>query len=343
MSEKPPEFLASNEKAGGFFVEHGELTENEKRLSKIVNAYAENKRFNIDDFRKEPRFGEQTVLEDGRRIRAKAAKIADEQEHLRATDPARLGDIERGSLSEQATIYGISEGRWLGKSAKIKVASVFDDYFNGTDFVAELDDSKQLAIGIDTTISAGEIPNKLKRVRDNILDGKLSEVKYYKSERFVGSLKNIPLTIIGASAERNASLAETIYNLETIDEYNSPEAKRAAQEKLEKHIAQLTHLLEIEIELKAYLKLAEQSGYTEIASPLRADLQKIRELIRSKLPIKESARKEILALARADEIYRSIKEALEINFTNWEEPNIVVAKIPKDEPPKTSLTPSWKR
>ncbi|TSC60163.1 MAG: hypothetical protein LiPW15_41 [Parcubacteria group bacterium LiPW_15] len=332
MRERPQEFLPSNEKKGGFLGERGELSDKEKRLSRILEAKIESQRIPMESSSGNP---SENAMADRSRIKGEEIKREREREHNLAVDPEAVFSRDRAKISEMATIYALQNGKWLGKNSTIRPASKIDDYFGGVDIVAELNGAQQLAVGIDTTVSASEIPGKMRRQRDLILKKKLPGVKYFKTDRYNGELNNVPLVAIGADRKKNSALAGVTYDLENIDEYNAPAEIDAASQKLEQHIMQFVILYEILLQLRAYLKLAEQTGGSSIIQPIKSDLQGIEEVIRDKMPKDKALQDAIFAAVRKDEIYNEIKIQVDALFTNYadEEEPIFVAKGIKEPPP----------
>ena len=247
-------------------------------------------------------------------------------------DKEHLFSIERGLLAEEIIIYCMQQGKWFGDAAKVRVASEYDDLFNGVDSIIEFDNTRQLAIGIDTTISRNKINEKFQGIREKILDGKLLEVKYFKNANFSGSLHNVPLTVIGADLGANASLARLVYDMEMTDQFYSkdkPDRREKAEEAIRGHISQFIILLEIKLELEAFKEFAIRFGQGHLVARLDADLDKIKEILKERMPKNREVRQRLLAEVQKDEVFKLIRQALRVEFTEWEESDIFVAKIKK--------------
>lgn len=328
-------------------MEHGKLSEKEAQLSHALESRIEKQRITLDDFAGKSFAGSDVLLEDGKKVAERRRKIRTDREKTFTENPEKVYAQDRGRLSELANIYGLKSGSWAGENTDIIIASDFDDYFNGVDCILELDDMHQVAIGIDTTISRSQIVEKIKNIRDRMLDGKegkLTTVKYFKSKDTRATLENVPLTVIGVDSATNAELAELIYDMEMLDEQHSPNEIAEAKNKLKKHGAQFKFLFEIEMQLGAFGKFAAAHGKMEIAEKLKAMHSRIQKIIADKANRKKEIKDNMLAEARKDELFQAIERAVGIHITDWQESEIAVAKIPKDIPPqKKSIKPSWKR
>src|ERR1035437_524037 len=202
MPEGLNKFLTPAEKQRSFFAEQGKLTSEEKILSRFLGGYVERQRISLSGFGTGDLASAEKILADRTEIKAQKEKIKKSDEYKARSNPEHFFAMERGVLSEQVIIYGMQAGEWMGTGSKVRVASEYDDLFNGVDCIVDLDSTKHLAIGIDTTISINQISKKLRRIRELILGdehnegGRLAEVRYFKNDNFTGSLHNVPLTII---------------------------------------------------------------------------------------------------------------------------------------------------
>lgn len=146
---------------------------------------------------------------------------------------------------------------WLGPSVFMIKTSRFDDIKNGVDSVAEFQEGEgpasHLALAIDVTTSSYTVREKLEKIKREIECGKLTEVKYFKSEheKTRGSLSKIPRVIVGADAE-------TIKNLSNL--WLSGDNKALAS-----HSVQFQVLEEILLQLRAFSSYAMEVNQPEIA------------------------------------------------------------------------------
>ena len=110
----------------------------------------------------------------------------------------KVGTVLEALFYEQARHNG-----WLGPDTSVKKTKKFDDYLNGVDCVAEHtgeNGSSFLAMAIDAT-SSSHAGSKFNRIRDDLVRGRLAELKYVQTESMMGPLHDIPKVVVGASPE----------------------------------------------------------------------------------------------------------------------------------------------
>jgi len=202
----------------------------------------------------------------------KDKKYVDEMEK-KFTQEDMPEQIESNKLATifEAILHDHAElSEWLGPNVYTISTSRYDDIKNGVDTIAEFIEKERsashLGLAIDATFSL-DINKKIRRIKNEIINGQLTKVKYFKSNKinFRGELSKIPKVIIGADAKtiqelgklwfkkRNKELAEhpiqfqildqILMQLETFEEY----AKRNNQHGIAE-IYKKTH----EIILKIY-------------------------------------------------------------------------------------------
>ncbi len=157
---------------------------------------------------------------------------------------------------------------WLGSGVFMVKASRFDDIKNGVDSIAEFQEGEgpasHLALAIDATMSSYTVREKLEKIKRGIERGKLTEVKYFKSEHkgTRGSLSKIPKVVVGADAETIKSLSNLWLSGD----------KRA----LASHPVQFQILEEILLQLHAFNSYASEINRPEIAE-IYDDMHKVVE------------------------------------------------------------------
>lgn len=93
---------------------------------------------------------------------------------------------------------------WFGPTSNVYPTTRHDDFFNGVDLVAERMDgdiANHHGFALDITYAGyNTILKKIARIADNLKNGKLGKVDFFKSNdgRFKGQLNEIPLVVIGA-------------------------------------------------------------------------------------------------------------------------------------------------
>jgi hypothetical protein len=208
-------------------------------------------------------------------------------------EAARVAEILELIYTDSA-----ERGRWMGDEAMIRNTSKYDDLVNGIDMVAEFYEKgkfSHLGLAIDVTFSK-DIANKLRRIRDEILNGELAKVKYYLSEDagIRGELSNIPHVIAGTNLPTIKELSRLWFQKrqlsESIDRADQPESvQKAMQEKLKeaiedlkKHDIQHKVLRQIEFQLEKLIEFAEKEKKLDVAEKLKASLEKVQQIIELK-------------------------------------------------------------
>lgn len=209
---------------------------------------------------------------------------------------------EAAASKKMATIFeGLvhvfgSRGHWFGPHSTTLKASEYDDFRNGVDSIVEFkppnQPASQLALAIDVTF-AKDLQKKFDRIKKEIEEGKLTEIKYFDSKKtgFKGMKTKVPRVVVGANVAIVKSLA---------DLWSS---KR--EDILMNHPIQNVVLKEMIIQCEAFARYAEKLGQKEIADTYKQDLVLLKNIYASK-PNRN------LILADEDQVYRSIKE-----FSEW--------------------------
>lgn len=191
--------------------------------------------------------------------------------------------LEEGELSN-----------WFGENATTIIPSRFDDIRNGIDCIVEFEEgdtsASHLALAVDV-VSGAEIQRKMNRIKNDIEEGHLSEIKYFSSDRLgiKGKKINIPKVVIGADRKHVQDLVELWLN--------------NRNKELAEHHMQIQILKEIKLQLDAFAKYAERKGRPEIAEIYRKALSIVRTIIREKKVVGD-----MLDKMEEDEVYKSIQE-----------------------------------
>lgn len=329
MNEGSNKFHPNVEKERIFFSDKGPLTKKEHELTKHLLPFTKERIAILKgNF---PLVDPKIIEKDVKDIARKLDDIKATNEKITRSNREHAFAVERGALSEQVIMYGLKAGEWFGKGVSVKVASLFDDLFHGVDGIIEFDPTKHLTIGIDTTISKVQIEIKIQKVKRRMLkDGKLTEVKYFKNENYTGSLHNVSHAVVGASLDMNNSLASTVYDIESTDQSYSgdkPDKKDTAKRLIKKHDMQFILLFEIEMQLEVFAKFAEKIGESNLARILKADLEKIRAVLDERTLNNKQEKERKRAMAKGDDVYKTIEQVLTTEFGAWKETPIQVAKI----------------
>jgi hypothetical protein len=209
-------------------------------------------------------FGQEVVDEDLVYVKEMEAKFEAELGRMKPEDRKRAEQTNKLALILEAIIHDHAElSEWLGSDVITIKTSKLDDYKNGVDTVAEFTGNKgdveYLGLAIDVTFSS-DVENKFKRIKQEIKDGTLAEVKYFKyKDKKTGEdkylLKNVPRIIIGA-------------DINTIKELQELWLDKKMRE-LSKHPIQFQILEEIMIQLDVYEEYAEKHKKKEIVKVYR--------------------------------------------------------------------------
>jgi hypothetical protein len=119
------------------------------------------------------------IAQDMRRVKEK-------QDRIRANDtPEAAENAKIAEVFEAITLEHAELSNWLGQEVSVLKAAQYDDYFNGVDLIAEWQQEDRepyiLSLAVDVTFGARAVEEKLTRIKRDIDQGKLGQVKYFKS------------------------------------------------------------------------------------------------------------------------------------------------------------------
>ena len=232
----------------------------EKIYAKVCRFLENNPPIDLDDF---ANFYAREIIDDDKRV------IVDcEQKFLkRAKEDPEKERWQRLALVFEALVLDQTErSNWLGTDAMTIRASKFDDSVNGVDMIVEFPEeiSRHLALAVDVTTS-DLLVKKFLRIRKEIENGRLSQIKYFNSKNFRGELKNVPRVIIGADRSTIRQVGEL---------WLENKNKELAVHPVRKII-----LDEIMVQLKAFSDYAVSRGKKDIADSYGASLKIIKRII----------------------------------------------------------------
>jgi len=189
----------------------------------------------------------------------------------------------------------IELSNWLGESAITIQASRYDDIHNGVDTIVEFDEESgpsHLALAIDVT-SSHEIRKKFDKIKGEIDQGFLTEIKYFMSENlsFRGHKSNVPRVVIGADKGTILDLTEKWLDKD--------------QKALAKHIIQTIIIEEIVSQLEAFIEYAESINKFEVAKIYQKTLS-----ILEKIKAEKDVSEDMLFKANEDQVLFEIKDIL---------------------------------
>lgn len=222
-----------------------------------------------------------------------ANNMANEPEAIRSA--MKKGKILEAIIHEQGEL-----AEWFGENATTIVPSRYDDVVNGVDNIVEFREERQtasyLALAIDV-VAGTHVREKINRIKKEIGEGHLTEIKYFKSDllHIKGKKTNVPRVVIGAEQKNVDELMRGWF--------------LGNKQVLANHFIQIAILKEIRMQLVAFAKYAREKGGErgeEIASIYEHSLEIINEIIRSKrdLDIDRDA-------TENDAVFQGIKTSLE--------------------------------
>lgn len=188
---------------------------------------------------------------------------------------------------------------WFGKNANSIRPTEYDDIKNGVDEIIEIrpetESASHLALAIDVTFGS-RIAEKLKEIKTEIMAGKLTRIKYFKSEEtgYRGELNKVPKVVISVHMSTLNELADYWMNRKN--------------KKLAEHGVQLQILEEIKMQLEIFDEFAEKQNKPELAAIYKRSLAIINRIIF------EKELNPRLAYAKHDASFAQMEEALDKVF-----------------------------
>jgi len=230
-------------------------------------------------------------------LRAKQKKMEFEAAQTpEAKQTKMVSEVFEAIMLEQAEL-----SNWLGDNVSVLKTSIYDDYFNGTDMVAEWiepeRESNVLALGVDVTFGKASVERKLERVRRDVESGKLGTIKYFQTsdDSFRGQRKGVPHVVIGVDRASVEQLADLWL--------------RNDKKALAEHPVQRALIEEMYLQLRTIQGHALAHGQTEVAEAYRRSLaivERIREQ-KSSVPLGELEHDRVYAeiLAQCRNVFRA--------------------------------------
>jgi len=255
-------------------------------------------------------------------IKRDLAAVEEKKSQFSGENPERnkRADILEAILAEQAELSD-----WLGKDALTITASEYDNFFYGIDIAVEFekgDEFKYLALSMDITSSAKAVEGKLGKIKEGILTGKLTKMKYFTSERnpspaFPGPLEQLPNVVIGIDQRTIAELAELRLQIFKAREMKNKEKDpstqdlytveiKTAKDKLARHRVQILILKELEMQLEVFANFAAELGQTDASQKYRELLKFVWDILETKHISKDAER-----INATDDVYRAIEKSLD--------------------------------
>lgn len=165
-----------------------------KELQEVLEretTEVERKIINPRSFRGAPGFLDAEIEADVRMMEKLRAEFTD----MSGLSEAELETRVNGSIIERMFPTVIERYHWLGEQAHIIYTSLYDDYVNGVDSVAQItspEPAQNLGFEIDFTSSEMEMRDKVRKIGGKLEQGAVYKVKYFDSPA-TGKIKNLEL------------------------------------------------------------------------------------------------------------------------------------------------------
>jgi len=224
-----------------------------------------------------------------------------EQRFLTEQDPKREESKQYAEILEAIIHDNIEKSNWLGRDAHSIKSSRYDDIKNGVDMIVEFQDedeavSSRLALVVDITFST-QIREKIDRIKEDIRNGRMAEVKYFSSDlsNQRGELVKLPNVVIGAE----------IGNVKKVRDAWMNESGNG----LERHPLQMLMLEEIQKQLIFFMNYAIEYRQDEVAKSYKQALSIVFRIL------KEKVREEGLSAGvwEDDKVFKAIKDQLKMD------------------------------
>ncbi len=215
--------------------------------------------------------------------------------------------MKRAKLFEAIVAERAELDNWLGENAQTIVASEYDDIKNGVDLAIEFSTEggfKHLALSVDVTTSRQVVAQKIERMKKEILNGRLTTIKYFYSEdsNIRGQLMRVPRVLIGADIATAKELAALW--LKTKRPKDNQEARQSLQA-LALHRIQFQILEEIKTQLEYFIEFARENKKEELVLEYQRALETISKILEQKLSEIKLSEEESQRIQN-DPVYRAI-------------------------------------
>ena len=267
----------------------------EKEFSKAKEVIKRDE-IKLEDF--EDLYGKENVQKDKEYVR-KMEYLFNKERNSEKDNSSKLATIFESVIHEHGELSD-----WFGPSAFTIKTSRYDDIKNGVDEIVEfIEENKKfshLALGVDVTI-ANETYSKFKKIIDEINQGKLAEIKYFKSDELGirGELKNVPRVIISVEGK-------------TVRELGGMWLEGKNKE-LSEHFIQYQILEEILLQSKFFSLYAEKKNQIKI----KDTYEHLNKIIENIYQQKIQNKKEVNKTYGKDRAFYTIKDILNFFEENY--------------------------
>jgi len=209
-------------------------------------------------------FGAEEIVKDQKYVK-KMEDIFEREKNREKEVAEQLAQILEAILLDE-----IELNSWLGDNVTTIKTSRFDDIANGVDLIAEFEmeeeEKHHLGLAVDATL-AHDINKKIKTIKEEILNGKLALIKYFKPG--TPSLKDIARVIICADAETIKEVGEAWLE--------------GKNKELAKHKIQLQILEELIMQLEVFSKFAAKHNKKDLVIIYEENLKLLKKIYDKKV------------------------------------------------------------
>lgn len=236
-------------------------------------------------------YGEEAVRKDIVRAEKKEANFTPDAQGIYAK-------VLEGILFDQ-----IQNNDWFGKGARAIKTSNYDDYFNGSDLVLELEEVthtlSHLSLSIDITFGTRTEERKFARIKQAIDEGTLGDIKYFRTEQASteNGLSMVPQVVIGIEKDLLIKLSWLWANKEA--------QAQDVNNSLAAHPVQRLILSEILTQLLTFKRYAHDTKKESLVPIYEKSIKILEGIIQEKGPVDMSS-------LRDDKVFVSIRESLKI-------------------------------
>ncbi len=247
-----------------------------------------------------------TVEADKRTVEECKKRFASDEQRLSPRERAEHREAKFAADVFEGVVYDeVNESGWLGEGVVAVRTTPYDDIVNGVDIVIEMTDPsggrRHLALAVDVSFGEWAVPNKFRRILEEIDRGEAAKIKYYESAGTKETLRNVPRTVVGVERGVVEELADLWLEKET---------HRVKKEKLRTHPIQHMILKQVVEQLEVYEAYALRGEHpTQGQRNVAAFCQKARLVLQKMLEEKSSLP---LGMFRGDRVCEQIDRSLKM-------------------------------
>lgn len=236
----------------------------------------------MDDSAFKNMYGKDAVAFDKARVKERKGEFETDM------TPSQIEAKKLADIFEAVVVVECAEDGWLGDDTTVRKTADYDDMFRHTDIVAELTSPtgsrELLGLAVDVTFGARSLDKKFERLREEILKGKMQQLKYVR-----GGNEGVPRVVVGLSKENVLQLARLWMDGDV--------------EALREHPAQRAILEEIAAQMRVLGDFARKNGQNRVANAYERSRGTIRNILMQKKDVS-------MGELASDPVLRAISERL---------------------------------